>query len=188
MCMRGEKCIFVHSRDAAEEGYQPKKFADERPTKRLAPGTQTSPRPVPHLKPPWVSHGARTEASAGVRGRRVVQEFRNESIASPATCGGGGGGDGDVGGSSSHAETGERGSSAWPWQPPPNDENSGYFFEENARLGGAGAGGAVPRAAPARRVAGSWHNVATCEYDPYRTPPFTTTRYCDMARARLQQE
>ncbi|CAN0438475.1 unnamed protein product, partial [Laminaria digitata] len=110
MCTRGENCNFVHSRDAAAEGYQPKRFADERPAKRLAPGTKTSPRPTLPQKPPGFSHQARIEAAAGVRGRRAVQDFWQEEGASSASGGGGGGG-----GSSSF--TGDRGSSPRSWQP-----------------------------------------------------------------------
>lgn len=173
--MRGETCIFVHSRDAAAKDYHPNSFAGERPAKRLAPGTQTSPRPV-------VYHGTRTDVSAGVRGRRAVQEVWNAEGASPASGGGGGGG-----GDSSHADTGDRGSSAGPWQPPANDD-SGYFFEGDAGFGGAGAAAALPGASPARRVEGSWRNVVTCEYHPYRTSPFIATVHCAMTRARRQQK
>eukprot|EP00904_Undaria_pinnatifida_P000852 jgi/Undpi1/10768/HiC_scaffold_29.g13216.m1 len=92
-CLRRGNCPFVHSRDtAAAEGYQFKRNADKRPAKRLAPGTQTSPRPALRHKPAGLSQYDRTEATAGARGRRKVQGSWDKEGASSASVGGGSGG------------------------------------------------------------------------------------------------
>lgn len=172
-CLRRGNCPFVHSRDTvAAEGYQFKRNADKRPAKRLAPGTQTSPRPALRHKPAGLSQYDRTEATAGARGRRKVQGSWDEEGASSASVGGGSGG----GNSSSRAETGDRKTSPQSWQLPAND-NRCYFFGGGVGLGRAGASAtaASPGARPHRRVEGSQRDVVTCKYAEGRTPPPATT-------------